>query len=338
MARRDPWPRADLALTFPGQHRMPAPTFDPESARDELSSLHGLRHAGDQTHGARAMAGARRAGRRLLAGRGAGRRQRLLPVAGPADRLFPERRVGPYPRLEPRRSGGGRASDGAGALCPGRRTNVDAVFRQPCVRASGPARAPRPAAALSGAVARPVAGAHRPAPPCRDAGRPRARHPGAPADRRDRLAHAPRRLCRKPGRQRLRLSAAGERARAGLRAGNSSSMATTSRFSTCASRLAATPIRWMRRSRITRASGSRRAPASVSTGLRPERSKSSTPRSISRFATWVLMADCALPKARPAAENEPCSAAAAKASSCSMETCIHLLSRYELTFISHDCR
>ena len=53
---------------------------------------------------------------------------------------------------------------------------------------------------------------------------------------------------------------------------------------------------------------------------------------------YVLTADCALPSARAAPENEPCAAAATKASSCSIEGFIYLLSRYDLTFFPHDCR
>jgi hypothetical protein len=56
------------------------------------------------------------------------------------------------------------------------------------------------------------------------------------------------------------------------------------------------------------------------------------------LAIWVLIADCALPSARPAAENEPCSAAAAKAASCSIETLIYLISRWQPTFLSQDAR
>ena len=90
-------------------------------------------------------------------------------------------------------------------------------------------------------------------------------------------------------------------------------MATTSRFSTRRSRLLATPMRCSRLSSTTRASSSSRSPAGVSTGFLPARLNNATPRSVSRFATWVLMADCALRNVRAAPEKDPASAAATKA-------------------------
>ncbi len=82
---------------------------------------------------------------------------------------------------------------------------------------------------------------------------------------------------------------------------------------------------------MTFASDSSRVPAGVSTGLRPTRLNSVTPRSVSRLEISVLTADCALRNARPAAEKEPCSAAATKASNWSIEIVIYLIFRYYLT-------
>ncbi|KQP02695.1 hypothetical protein ASF26_14800 [Methylobacterium sp. Leaf93] len=108
-------------------------------------------------------------------------------------------------------------------------------------------------------------------------------------------------------------------------------MATTSRFSTRCSRLLARPIKCSRRSSTTRASSSSRSPAGVSTGFRPALLNKATPRSVSRFATWVLTADCALRSTRAAPEKEPASAAATKAWSWSSETAIYLILRCVLT-------
>jgi hypothetical protein len=63
----------------------------------------------------------------------------------------------------------------------------------------------------------------------------------------------------------------------------------------------------------TRASDSSRSPAGVSTGFRPVRLNSASPRSASRLATCVLTADCAFRSTRAAPENDPASAAATKA-------------------------